>query len=423
MPPLYAAFKLFLLPMLLLLPFFLLALNPPIRTNSQNDAANIERPVRAVPSPSPTELNRGIALAGHYLLQACNSDGRFVYRINAASGRQTRSYNIIRHAGAIYALAMLNQSHPDDNIVKTMIRAAEFLRKNYIARGPQRDQLAVWSRPVSEHSPTYFPVAELGASGLGLVALTEVNKAKPGAIPLADLEALGRFLLFLQRDDGGFISKFIEETGLVRNWESLYYPGEAALGLISLYKEDHSLAWLVAAGKALGYLAAARAPLKTVPADHWALIATAELLPYVDRVSFTVSREELIRHATQVCNSILHQQIEGSSDTALDGAFDPSGRTTPAATRLEGLLASLEFLPTGELSGKIEAATARGVTFLLRTQIGSGLYAGGIPAAAVPGALHSSDVRIDYVQHVLCAWLRYQKIFQSRIIGDAKTGP
>jgi len=196
----------------------------------------------------------------------------------------------------------------------------------------------------------------------------------------------------------------------VPHWESLYYPGEAALGLIALYEADHSRQWLEAAAKALAYLAKSRAGLTTVPADHWALIASASLFPYLDQVSAIVSREALLQHATQICNSILHEQFHGGSPTGLDGAFDATGRTAPAATRLEGLLAALEFLPKGELQDRIEAATDRGVSFLLRAQITSGPNQGGMPGAIIVRAHDSSDVRIDYVQHTLCAWMGYLRM-------------
>lgn len=52
---------------------------------------------------------------------------------------------------------------------------------------------------------------------------------------------------------------------------------------------------------------------------------------------------------------------------------------------------------------KTEATVERGIAFLLRAQISSGPYAGG-----VLGSMNGDTfVRIDYVQHALCAWLRY----------------
>ena len=37
-----------------------------------------------------------------YLLKACSPRGRFAYIVDAESGGVSRSYNIVRHAGAIY---------------------------------------------------------------------------------------------------------------------------------------------------------------------------------------------------------------------------------------------------------------------------------------------------------------------------------
>jgi hypothetical protein len=368
--------------------------------------------------PSPLDVTHGIELSAAYLERNCDPNGRFAYKSDMASGQQSASYNIIRHAGAIYALAMLNRAHKDGAALDTMVRAAEFLRRNYIGPGVRPEQEAVWSKPIAQYSDSQYHEAELGGTGLGLVALAAVREVRPEAISLEQLQSLGRFLLFLQRDDGRFVSKYRLETGPVRNWESLYYPGEATLGLLALYEADRSPTWLNAAAKSLAYLARSRAGLTTVPADHWALIATAKLLPYCDRNPCPVSREELLRHAIQICESILRQQRGGSMMT-LDGAFDSTGRTAPAATRLEGLLAAMEFLPKGRLTTEIETAAGRGIAFLMRAQIKSGPYAGGMPGAFFPQARGGSEIRIDYVQHAMCAWLRYQRVFSGRLTPDA----
>jgi hypothetical protein len=392
-----------------ILIFSFLPLNAAV---AQSDA---KRADLSASTPSPEAVRRAITLAAGYLERACGPDGKFVYKVNLASGRESPSYDIIRHAGAMYALAMLNQSQPDPQAVAAMIRAAAFLRQNYIGPGVRPGQQVVWSQPLAEspegrHSKPRERYAELGGTGLGLVALAAARQVDPKSVPLEELQAMGRFALFLQRDDGSFIQKYRAEGGPVANWVSLYYPGEAALGFIALHQADHSSEWLTAAGKALSYLAKSRAGLTIVPADHWALIATAKLLPYCDRGGCGVSREELLQHAAQICNSILREQFRGSAAVGLDGAFDPTGRTAPTATRLEGLLAALECLPKGELRSKIEAATERGVGFLVRAQVASGPQAGGLPGVIATRARDVSEIRIDYVQHALCAWLRYQRV-------------
>jgi hypothetical protein len=294
-----------------------------------------------------------------------------------------------------------------------MVRAAAFLKQNYIGPGVRPEQEVVWSKPLTNGSVSPDDYADLGGTGLGLVALSAVRQARPQSQKLKQLQALGRFARFLQRDDGRFIHKYSAKNGPVSNWNSLYYPGEAAFGFIALYEADHSDEWLIAAGKALSYLAKSRVGLSTVPADHWALLATARLLPYCEKTSCGTSREELVQHAIQICNSILQEQIRGSHVIGLDGAFDPDGRTAPAATRIEGLLAALEFLPKGELRSNIEAEVGRGISFLLRAQITFGPEAGGVLGTIIPGHRSSSEVRIDFVQHALCAWLSYQRFILS----------
>jgi hypothetical protein len=375
--------------------------------------------VHSATGPSRAEVSSAIAAASSYLEHACGPDGKFAYKVDTTSGRESSSYDIIRHAGAIYALAMANRSQPNPNAVSAITRAAKFLRENYVGPGVRPGQLAVWSQPMTEgpgghRSRARERYAELGGVGLGLVALVAARRVDPSSVPLEELQALGRFTLFLQRDDGSFVHKYNQNSGPVTKWTSLYYPGEAALGFIALYEVDHSIEWLTASGKSLSQLAKSRAGLTKVPADHWALIATAKLLPHCEHELCGISREELVRHAIQICNSILRDEFRNSTATGLDGSFDPTGRTAPTATRLEGLLAALEFLPKGELRKRIKAAVERGVAFLLRAQIKSGPQAGGVTGATTAGTRDASEIRIDYVQHALCAWLRYKRLVPPR---------
>ena len=89
------------------------------------------------------------------------------------------------------------------------------------------------------------------------------------------------------------------------SWTSLYYPGEAALGLLMLYEKDPSLIWLQAAADSIAYLARMREGKKLVEADHWALLATAKLLPLYDRCRPPLPKKAIERHAAQICESIL----------------------------------------------------------------------------------------------------------------------
>ena len=196
--------------------------------------------------------------------------------------------------------------------------------------------------------------------------------------PLAELQALGRFILLQQRGDRSFASKYSLAEGSEDILESLYYPGEAVLGLLALYELDRSPAWLTAATKGLAFLARSRRDLSQLPADHWAVIVSARLISICDKAACIFLREELLRHAWQICASILRENVLASATVRSEGSALVALRTTPVATRVEGLLAASIFLPGGQLRDQIRSAIERSIFLLAQAQIASGNYAGGI---------------------------------------------
>jgi hypothetical protein len=150
------------------------------------------------------------------------------------------------------------------------------------------------------------------------------------------------------------------------------------------------------------------------------LIATAKVLPHIGGPQEQPLRTLLVRHATKISNAIISTQRGAIDQVLLDGSFDDEGRIAPCATRLEGLLAARSLLShTSDSRNELEYACDRGVRFLLRAQITDGAYTGGFtrsiyghPAYALTvgdeRSPRASEIRIDYVQHALCALLEYR---------------
>ncbi|MEQ8960542.1 MAG: hypothetical protein RLP02_21910 [Coleofasciculus sp. C2-GNP5-27] len=363
--------------------------------------------------------------AAYYLVQQTKDDGRFEYRLNMNSAVKVKEkYNILRHAGTIYALGMYYQRHPDPQVRSTLEKVSQYLRDESIYPLPdQNNVLAVWSDPKVNHSGNPLQ-AKLGGTGLGLVALLSMEKIQPEFTPLSDLQRLGQFLVYMQKEEGNFYSKYIpSQGGRWDKWQSLYYPGEAALGLAMLYEQDGSEIWLNAAAKALAYLAHSREGQTNIPADHWAILATAKLLSLTNQKNLPVSRELLVNHAIQICETILQEQIKDPQHPNDDGGFSKQGKVTPTATRLEGLQAALTFLPASqEIRQRIESTIPDGLNFLLRAQIKDSKFLGAFPravdqiAADTPDAekfnRRVTEVRIDYVQHALSAIIQYLELVE-----------
>jgi len=376
-------------------------------------------------------LDKSIDLSASYLVDKCDSQGKFIYRINLDPTVEVKpKYNILRHAGAVYALAMYaGQSNyknvRDKNVRDALERSARFLIEKTIRPVPgKNDILAIWS-PAKMCGRKGNDTAKLGGTGLGLVALIEAEKIIPGIISKEDLGRLGRFLLYMQKNDGSFYSKYIQEKGgRDDSWTSLYYPGEAALGLLMLYEKDPSPEWLQGAADAMSYLSRIRYNKIIVEADHWALIATAKLLKMYDHSRQPVPKETIVQHGVKICRSMLTGVPKYHEESPEYGALTESGFTTQTAIRLEGLLSAISFLPESEKHFKIQAVSAvqQGLVFLLRSQIKEGRHAGGIPRVAQALTFKNIkedgsnkdreyEIRIDYVQHAMCAMMQYSENF------------
>lgn len=365
----------------------------------------------------PAALRSGIEMAGHYLIRVCDSNGRFEYlRHPDPFVRVKPSYNILRHAGTMYALADYHRWSGNDAALAAIERASGFMRSRCVrsVEGAQ-GAMAVWSGPGIDGDGG-VPRAKLGGSGLGLVGLASLESIKPGSVPLEEMRALGRFILFLQREDGYFVKGFTpSEGGKDEDWQSLFYPGEAALGLCMLSDLDGDARWRDAALRAIKHLAITRKGEVAPPADHWALIATARLLAGGDKGTGPGDRALLLAHARQICLGILQDKDPTDDHPVARGSWSLDGRTTPTAIRLEGLLSVLDLVSEGDapLRAAMLASVEQGVAFLLRSQIRSGPLAGGIPKSPLQDGpsrdASAAEVRIDYVQHALSAFLGYAR--------------
>lgn len=352
-------------------------------------------------------LRRAASQAALYLRNQIQPSGFFVYRRDAARPEwSAKDYNLLRHAGSLYALseayALGDRAVGLHELLLSGTRLQTWLKPLPGLSGT----LAAWSQPGINDTVAHEQV-KLGGSALALLALTAVFRIDNGAIDITVLERLADGLLALQRGDGSFICKWIpEEGGPQKSWKSLFYPGEAAFALVRLSRclpSTHSERWRKGAVSALVYLARLREgkALSGIPLDHWALIATGELLS--DETPDGDIYNQLRLHARQVVEAMLARQHTGFAQPGLHGAFSASGSTTTTATCLEGLLGVRSLfeddLPMREA---LADACERGISYLLRSQLREGVWNGAMPSLLDPTP---SEVRIDYVQHALSAFL------------------
>ena len=368
------------------------------------------------------KLKKGIHAAAGYMIRACDRQGKFDYLVNLDPNvKVLPSYNIIRHAGAIYALGAYQRWHSNEPTCQAMRRAGGYLKRNGLAQVPgHKDMLGIWTSKEDDRAE-HTPVVQLGSMGLGLVAFASLQRVSSDAVSRDTLLGLGRFTVFMQKNDGIFYSTYDpNEGGLCDKWYCEYYPGEAMLGLSMLYEFDPDPKWRQAAADGIFALAMQRRKDSHPPVDHWALLATARLFAQTDCDAMRFPRELWRRHAEAICRGILSERQAVGKSTR-PGDLSGDSYTCRIATRLEGLAAARTFLQDKDMNEQISKAMADAVGWLLDAQIHGGPCDGAFPAVVRYGKLstgalkdaasaekashdpETTEIRIDYVQHTLCA--------------------
>ena len=378
-------------------------------------------------------LERSIQLASEYMVRSCNEMGRFEYLVHLDPEVKIEpAYNLVRHVGAMMGLAVAHQFKPDERLKQALLRSHRFLKQKSL--GPVEEHpemLTVWSRPevtLGEHDVQ----AKLGGAGLGLVALSYLEAIEPGTTGKEDLRKLADFILFMQKQDGSFYATYIPtQGGRIDSKDAWFYAGEAALGLLMLYELDPDPRWLDAANKAVRQLAEGQAEVFPAPPDQWVLQSAARLFPLV-RKRWQQRSPPMMEHVVRTCQDMLADQQALRKDPRISGCFAKTGITCSTGTCLEGMLSAWSCLGDDQrlLKEQILRGATAGVSFLLKSQVRFGRHAGAwtfiTPLLSPDDArlppsyrTQAEEIRIDYIQHPLCALISYHRLLKQGVVDAA----
>jgi hypothetical protein len=202
----------------------------------------------------------------------------------------------------------------------------------------------------------------------------------------------------------------------------VYYTGEAVLGLLRLYAIDPNPAYLDAARRGADYVVHVRDASSTEDSqehDHWISYAYNELYRVVPDPAY-------LEHALKIARAIEKKQHRAAGAQAPDyvGTFY-EGQSTPASTRIEAYDADIAL---SRFAGRPDAWLLDLAREAAASTLGQQFDAADDywlpnPAKAAGGvreSLFASDVRIDYVQHAMSAWLHLARTLRDPAYG--KTG-
>ena len=364
----------------------------------------------------PEALVAAVRSGAEYLARMTDAHGMFTYQYDPVTDQKERGYGILRHCGSTYALLEAYEE----------LRVPEWLDKAKVLLATVKGKLTATPDGSYLTDNTDEEQQKVGGNGLALLAFVKYAQVSGDLSDLSTMRELARYIVHQQYPDGHFrdnadvSQEDPSQRGKKLKKEVPYFPGEAALGLLRLHAIDPQPQWQAAAKKGLDYLIDVRDKnddKKTQNHDHWQSYALHDL--------FVLTREQrYFDQAVKIARAIEFGEKKGESAPYPDyvGAFYDEAETTPTSTRLEALASTMQLHRFAKVDGAwIEPIATRLASMMRGEQIDadSGFFARDLTKAVggVRESVLNDDVRIDYVQHAMSAWLRLARLRKDPAFG------
>lgn len=349
-----------------------------------------------------------------YLARIVGRQGRYVYMYHPVGDRDDSAYGWLRHAGTTYALFEAYEEFGARPHLEKGELALRYLA-SHLSQDPESDGKYVLDTQDEEQQ-------KVGGAGLALLAFAKHATVTGKRDDLETMRSLARFIVKQQYPDGHFRSNadLEKETGKKLKRELWYYPGEAVLALMRLYAIEPRQAYLDAARRGADWIVRVRdahVSRDNLNHDHWMSYAFNEL--------YRVTRDEAyLNHAFAIARAIQSKQHGAEDSPAPDfvGTFY-EGQTTPASTRVEAYDADIAL---SRFAGKPDDWLVGPARQVARSTLAQQFDAENAywlkNPTKVDGGVRESlfvqDVRIDYVQHAMSAWLHLARVLRDPSYGQ-----
>ncbi len=192
--------------------------------------------------PKDEDLDELIRLSAGTLLTMLNDNGMFTYGYYVNTNKKLTSYNILRHAGAIYSLIKYYEVTKNEELKEPIDLAFSYLIKNCL---------------IKKNKNTYYVLEykdnelKLGGNALAVLAMTEYQLAFNDSRYYDTAEKLANGILSMQGKEGTYTHVLNPDYSVKDYTRTTYYDGEATYALLNLYKLNNNKKYYDAAKKTI----------------------------------------------------------------------------------------------------------------------------------------------------------------------------
>lgn len=327
-----------------------------------------------------------------YLARQVLDSGKFIYDYYPQYDADTGSYNMVRHAGAVWSMVQAYSLSPSEALASSIRRALDYLKSQMLYDGER-------GHVFDESEEKIF----LGSDALATLALVEYQEVfKDESYQDACLSLGESILAALDEGTGEYYHVLDREFNGVEKTRTVYYDGEATFALIRLYGLTGDERYLTAAETAVNHFIEAN---YIQYRDHWVEYSVNELTKYVD--DNPAYWNLLMRNALDNLDVINRMYSSPTNFELLMNAFD-------AYTRMPSSVI---------LSEEEKAALFDAISLQVKKSSGDFFYPEYAMYMANPPYILNSFMmrdagyrtRIDDVQHNIGAFFLFQKDYDQMV--------